>query len=106
MSKEFDPPDLDSFNAKWKENYKLTGFGIEGMRYHIPCSFCAESGFAEYSLLNMYEVMSKEITCEKCGRTSVWSITGGFRATSAVSIRQVQTAGDTAPRYLPYGTHA
>lgn len=85
---------IDEFNKKWHDNYKVEGFGIEGMTVSFPCPFCAEPGFAQYKLMDMEKVMSKGNVCEYCKR----GMKAVFVATEhGVQIEQVQTCGPDLP---------
>jgi len=109
MTTQYDPSDLDAYNEKWKANYKLTGFGIDGMRYHYPCPFCAEPDYLTCGLVDMPERMREETVCEKCGRGSKMIDVDtperrifGYRM-FGIHVKLVRTQGDWTPSYLPYG---
>lgn len=94
-----DPLTLDEYNTKWKDNYKIEGYGITGMTMHYPCPFCCEPEFMTHTLLNMHEIMQADHICVACSRGSK-SIIKTF-PNGSINIELVQTCGENPPSYLP-----
>lgn len=90
----------EQYEERFHANYRVDGFGFEGMTIHSPCPFCAAPDFQIYTLLTMVEVTSKETICKECGR--------GFRieyteAGNTTNARPMQTCGPDRPPYIPIG---
>jgi hypothetical protein len=88
----------DEYEKRFKDNYRVEGFGFDGMTIHSPCPFCAAPDFHVYKLDTMMSVTSKETVCAECKR--------GFRIEYAehgntTTGRLLQTCGDPAPPYIP-----
>lgn len=63
------PTDLNEYNRQFKRNYRLEGYGIEGLVYHWPCPFC---GCPDWKVHKFFELgkMAEPSLCPHCGRTS------------------------------------
>ena len=65
----FDPPTFDEFNLKYKNNYRMEGYGINGLVIHNPCPFCAEPDAFTNQIFDSLQALEEHHTCEKCLRT-------------------------------------
>lgn len=97
MLMPMDPPDIVTYNQKFTENTKLSGYGAD-VRMHWPCPFCAAPDFVEFRILEQMEVTSTVHTCVWCGRGAriIYTIQDGN-----TSFEIVQTGGEDPPDYLP-----
>jgi len=92
-----DPKTLEEFNAKFTENTRYFGSGLEtGMS--VPCGFCAEPDFMQYKILDVESAMLRGATCKHCGRgiRSIFMHSGNL-----TRFEIVQTCGDDPPDFLP-----
>ncbi len=96
MTTEYDPKDLDTYNAQYQDGTEYVGYGLEtGMK--VPCPFCTAPGFMEYRIMGCAEVMAREHICGRCkrGMKAIIKKAGGN-----TSMEMVQTRGDGPPAYL------
>lgn len=95
-----DPEDREEYEHRWTQNFQITGAGIDGMRTHVPCPFCAAADFIVHGVLDFLEKMGKGAICKACGRGCRALID---HADSATRFRLVQTSGAKAPDWLGIG---
>lgn len=93
-----EPKDMIEFNARYFENYKVSGMGLE-TKVHLPCLFCAASNFIEHLILEAMPKLAAGAVCSKCGRGARAILTpiaggGGYKA------EFVQTEGPDQPDWL------
>lgn len=92
-----DAPDRASYDAKYKANTKIEGYGLD-VATVAPCPGCAEPDWSRWPIADLENAMSKSATCKGCGR----SFRGLYvRQGAGVSVEFVQTGGDDLPAYLP-----
>lgn len=92
-----DCENMDAFNAKFKKNMKIDGFGLDVM-LHVPCPFCADPDALVHKVIDTVSAYEKGARCKGCGR--------GFRGIftqhrGGTTFLIVQTAGDDPPAWLP-----
>jgi hypothetical protein len=85
------------YEAKFTRNQSISGYGLD-VTMHMPCPFCATTGWMVYKILEMEEVSSREHVCSECGRGARMIYT---HSGSSTSFEVVQTRGDDPPDYLP-----
>lgn len=93
----------DEYAKKYRDNEKITGFGIGNVQVHSPCPFCAEPDFITYLIHDVREALERGAVCKVCKRGSrgVFSdVPGGVR------FELVQTEGDAPPEWAPPMRHA
>ena len=93
-----DPKDFDSYVKKFHKNQKVTGAGIEGVRTHIPCAFCAEEDFWVLSVLDANEEMKQNTTCKHCGRSG--KMVYHVDTPNSKEFEFMQTGGEDPPVWL------
>lgn len=92
-----DPATLEEYNAKFKRNQKLTGYGFETTS-HFPCPACCEADWMICRVVDTKEKLIEGAQCKACGR--------GFKAEFAdtpgsIQFEVVQTTGPDMPAYIP-----
>jgi hypothetical protein len=93
-----DPKSVEEYQKKFFKNQFIDGHGVEGVRTHIPCAFCAEPDFQVLSVLGAEDEMQEETTCKHCGRSgkTVFLVNEPGRK----HFEFVQTGGEDPPVWL------
>jgi hypothetical protein len=94
-----EPDSLDEYNIRYAENMRIEGYGVDGVRTHVPCPFCAEPDWLVHGILDVEERYAKGAVCERCHR--------GVRAlirkeAGTTTLHFVQTEGPDAPVWFPW----
>lgn len=93
-----DPATREKYLRKFVKNQKITGSGIEDVRTHIPCAWCAEADFQVLSILGAEEEMQQEHTCKHCERSGKTIFI--VNTPSNKQFEFVQTGGEDPPSWL------
>lgn len=92
------PRTPEEYARRFHANQKITGNGIEGVRTHVPCPFCAAPDWLVHGLLEVGTAYAAGATCEECGRTARAIY---YEGPSSTAIELVQTGGDPPEPWAP-----
>lgn len=100
-----EPVSRQEYELRYMDNYKITGFGLDGTTNHFPCPFCAHPEWKVVRVIDfgvpekpgVYH--SDPYECECCGRAARYVTTR--EAGGALTTRVEQTAGPDAPEWVP-----
>lgn len=90
------PNTVEEYNHRYHENFRIEGYGIEGVTNHFPCPFCAAADWYICRIIDFSQT-SPKLTCSECGRTAQLLYKKDWQSSS---IECVQTAGDDQPSWL------
>lgn len=97
-----DPATRAEYDRLFIANTKVSGYGIEGVTQHLPCPFCATSGWASWRIIDLAlqdnEPMKRTRTCQSCGRSARIDVTN--LPSGGTTAELVQVAGADPPEYL------
>lgn len=63
-----EPASAEEYADRFIKNQRITGFGIDGVRMHVPCPFCAAPDVLEHGILETEDAYAAGATCAECGR--------------------------------------
>ena len=91
-----EPTSMEELAKRQTENYKVSGYGVEGVTNSFPCPFCGAPDWYVVKVLDFGQT-SPSIKCEECGRSAKYivSVEGGGKA-----IQVVQTGGPAQPDWM------
>ena len=92
-----EPDSQMEYEARFAKNQRVDGFGIEGVRVHVPCPFCAAPDWVVHGILEAERAYSRGAACAACGRAArvVFTPIAGGKA-----LTFVQTAGGDPPPWV------
>lgn len=92
-----EPTSQLEYEVRYAKNQRIEGYGIEGVRIHVPCPFCAASDFIVHKIMDTEAAHARGAVCRECNRgcRMVATAVSGGKA-----FRFVQTIGPTAPRWV------
>lgn len=93
------PQSKEEYEQRFAQNAHASGYGIQNVKQHMPCPFCASPEWLVAGLLELEATSSKETVCNECGRgaRTIYHHEGR----GDLSFEIVQTRGDDAPAWLP-----
>lgn len=96
-----EPKDMIEFNARYFENYKMSGMGLD-TEIHLPCLFCAAKDFIVHKILEAMPKLSEGAVCQKCGRgaKAILKALSDDGPGGGYTVEFVQTEGPDQPDWL------
>lgn len=79
------------FEARFAKNQRVEGFGVEGVRIHVPCPFCAGADWIVHGLVDVESKYGAGAMCRYCGRGARVLFS---KSSNATTLTFVQTYGD------------
>ena len=93
-----EPQSFKEYEARFARNQRITGYGIDAVKFHSPCPFCAAADYAEWLVIKAEESMQVDRTCRECGRSG--KIIFLVNTSDEQRFEFVQTGGPLAPLWL------
>lgn len=99
-----EPATKEEYERRYMENYRVEGYGIEGVTNHFPCPFCAAPDWHVVRIIDFGvppgegTYHSKPIECQACGRSARYA---SQRTGGGVTMGMVQTAGPDPAPWVP-----
>lgn len=91
-----EPTTREEYEARYLENYQVTGYGVEGVTNHFPCPFCAAPDWYVVRVVDFGEP-TDPIDCKACGRAARFWVN---REGGTTTMGMFQTAGDDPPTWV------
>ena len=92
-----EPASAQEYTQRFHANQRITGFGIDGVRMHVPCPFCAAPDWLVHGILETETAMQRDTICQECGRSARALMQRDARG---VQFEFVQTGGPDQPDWL------
>lgn len=100
MTTEFDPPDLDTHNARFQEAYRIDGYGLD-VSTVFPCPACSQPDWMVFPItagIDDYAPIRGPHKCDRCGRVFQLDIEQPDNSTTQMHWRFLE--GDDLPEFL------
>lgn len=94
-----EPDSLDEYNTRYQENILIEEYGVDGIRTHVPCPFCAEPDWLVHGLLDVEEKYRKGAVCRRCHRGAIVLTK---KENNVTTLHFVQTEGPDIPAWFPW----